>query len=154
MRISETIHARTRVALAKETALSRQRVILLENDAVLATVLCELFADEELDVSVCATLAEIQARIVQYPGAVVVSDSWETSDHRSLSPRHRAEIVGLAQLAEVVLATGSEWARNSRKGEFGTAQIVAKPYALERLMAAIRAAHEQTSDGGASLQSG
>ena len=154
MRISETIHARTRVALAKETALSRQRVILLENDAVLATVLCELFADEELDVSVCATLAEIQARIVQYPQAVVVSDSWETSDHRSLSPRHRAEIVGLAQLAEVVLATGSEWARNSRKGEFGTAQIVAKPYALERLMAAIRAAHEQTSDGGASLQSG
>jgi hypothetical protein len=89
-----------------------------------------------------------------YPRAVVVSDSWETSDHRSLSPRHRAEIVGLAQLAEVVLATGSEWARNSRKGEFGTAQIVAKPYDLERLMAAIRAAHEQTSDRGASLQSG
>jgi len=61
-----------------------------------------------------------------------------------LSPWHRAEIVGLAQSAEVVLATGSEWARNSRKGELGTAQIVTKPYDLERLMAAIRAALEQT----------
>jgi DNA-binding NtrC family response regulator len=131
--------------MANETALSRQRVILLENDAALATVLCDLFADEDLDVSVCATLAEIQARIVQYPRAVVVSDSWETSDYQSLSKRHHSEIVELAQLSEVVLTTGSEWARNSRKGELGTAQIVAKPHDLERLMAAIRAALDQAS---------
>jgi hypothetical protein len=81
--------------------------------------LCDLFADEGLDVSACATLAEMQARVVQYPGAVVVADSWETSDCRSLSPRHRAELGELAQLSEIILTPGSEWARNIREGEFG-----------------------------------
>ena len=44
--------------------------------------------------------------------------------------------------------------RTSRKGEFGTAQIVAKPYDLERLLAAIRAALEQASDCRATVESG
>lgn len=106
----------------------RQRVLLLENDAVLEAVLCDFFADEDLEVSLCATLAELQACVVQYPRAVVVSDSWKSSDYRSLSPLHRAEIVELAQSAEVILTTGSEWARLSGKGEFGTAQIVERSH--------------------------
>ena len=129
----------------------RQRVLLLENDAVLEAVLCDFFADEDLEVSLCATLAELQACVVQYPRAVVVSDSWKSSDYRSLSPLHRAEIVELAQSAEVILTTGSEWARLSGKGEFGTAQIVEKPYDLERLIAAVRAALEQASYGRVGL---
>ena len=45
--------------------MDRQRVLLLENDRPTESVLTELFGVESLEVTACASLAEIQAGVVQ-----------------------------------------------------------------------------------------
>ena len=121
--------------------MARQRVLLLADSQTLADVLCELFGDEDLDVTVCQSLAEVQAAVRQFPLAVVVSDSWANGESQTLSPAHRAEIVALGKTAQVVLTTDRNWAKASLEdGELGTVRVVLKPYALGTLMAAVRAA--------------
>jgi DNA-binding NtrC family response regulator len=125
--------------------MTRQRILLLESDGALQGVLCDLFAYEGLDVTVCNSFAELQARVEQYPRAAVVSDSWARGDFSALSPKHRAEIIELAKIAQVVLTTGGRWGRLLNDGELGTVAIVEKPYDMDRLMAAVRAALERAS---------
>ena len=125
--------------------MNRQRILLLENDGALQGVLCDLFGYEGLEVTVCNSLAELQAGVRQYPRAAVVSDSWATGDYVALSPKHRAEIVELASTAEVVLTTGQRWGRQILNGELGSVAIVEKPYDMDRLMSAVRAALERRS---------
>lgn len=120
--------------------MSRQRVLLLETDAVLKGVLCDLFGDENLDVSVCTSLDDIQTLVRQYPHAAVVSDSWTAGDFQTLSTRHRAEIEALSRVAEVVLTTGAQWARHIRTGELGRVQILEKPYSMDALLEAVHIA--------------
>ena len=125
--------------------MARQRVLILEDDAAIEEMLCDVFADENLDVTLCNSLAELRAGIVQYPGAAVVSDSWERGDYLTLSPLHRADLVALAGTSEVVLTTGRQWAKDYPNGALGTVEIVQKPYDLNQLMAAVRAALERAS---------
>src|SRR5947209_15175060 len=66
--------------------MNRQRILLLENDGALQGVLCDLFGYEDLDVTVCNSLAELQAGVKRYPFAAVVSDSWARGDFSALSP--------------------------------------------------------------------
>jgi DNA-binding NtrC family response regulator len=123
----------------------RQRILLLEHDGALEAVLCDLFEDEDLDVTLCGSLADLQAGVKQYPFAVVVSDSWERDDYAKLSSQHRAEIVALAETAEVVLTTGRTWPRHTQKDELRGVEIVEKPFDLDRLMTAARAALERAA---------
>ena len=125
--------------------MDRQRVLVLENDAPLEGVLRDLFGDEGLDVTACASLAELQAGIQQYPRAAVVSDSWAQGDYLALSPQHRAEIVALANSAQVILTTGRAWASRIAQGELGTVEILEKPYDVDRLLAAVRTGLERAS---------
>jgi DNA-binding response OmpR family regulator len=119
--------------------MDRQRVLLLENDAALKGLLRELFEGEDLDVTACESLTELQACISQHPRAIVVSDSWAPGEYLTLSQRHRAEIVGLANSVGLILTTGRSWAKHIVEGELGTAVIVEKPFELDRLLAAVRA---------------
>jgi DNA-binding NtrC family response regulator len=125
--------------------MNRQRILLLENDSALQGVLCDLFGYEDLDVTVCNSLAELQANVNRYPRAAVVSDSWAVGDYGALSPKHRAEILELSRMAEVVLTTGQRWGRRVLDGELGTVVIVEKPYDMDRLMLAVRAALQRTA---------
>jgi DNA-binding NtrC family response regulator len=125
--------------------MTRQRILLLETDGALQGVLCDLFGYENLDVTICNSLAELQASVKRYPCAAVVSDSWAIGDFAALSPRHRAEIMDLARTAAVVLTTGQRWGRHMRDAELGTVAIVEKPYDLDRLMRAVRAALERSA---------
>jgi DNA-binding NtrC family response regulator len=125
--------------------MDRQRVLVLENDGPIESVLCDLFGDEGLDVTVCGSLADLQASVKQYPRAAVVSDSWAVENNNlSLSPQHRAEIVTLARTTPVVLTTGRSWAMDLEQGELGDVTIIAKPFDLDCLMAAVGAALERT----------
>ena len=130
--------------------MSRQRVLLLEMDGVLESVLCDMFADEGMDVSVGTSLAELHTLVEQYPHAAVVSDSWIAGEYETLSEQHRAEIVALSQMAPVVLTSGAEWARNIRRGELGPVEIVEKPYTMDQLVRSVRAALARTSGTPAS----
>ena len=125
--------------------MSRQRVLLLETDTVLESVLCDMFADEDLDVSRCGSLAELRTLVSQYPRAAVVSDSWTPGEYQTLSAQHRAEIQALSEVAEVVLTTGADWARHIRRGELGTVEIVEKPYTMDQLLVAVRTALARAS---------
>ena len=128
--------------------MERQRVLLLEDDAQLEGVLLELFDDEDMDVTMCKSLAELQVGVKRYPRAAVVSDSWARGDYLALSPQHRAEIVALANSAQVVLTTGRAWASRIAPGELGTVEILDKPYDLDRVLEAVRAALERASSVG------
>ncbi|MDQ6670103.1 MAG: hypothetical protein M3069_05045 [Chloroflexota bacterium] len=128
--------------------MTRQRILLLETDDALQGVLCDLFEYEDLDVSVYNSLAALRAGVEQYPGAAVVSDSWVLGDYGSLSPKHRAEIVELSSMAPVVLTTGDRWDRWALRGELGSVVIVEKPYDLDELMRAVRAALQRSRGQG------
>jgi DNA-binding NtrC family response regulator len=123
--------------------MARDRVLLLEDNVVLADVLRDLLDDEDLDVTVCRSLPELQRAMGQNPLAVVVTDSWTRSSETTLTPEHRQEILALAQTAEVILTTGRGWAHEIPAGDLGPVAIVNKPYDLERLIAAVRAALER-----------
>jgi DNA-binding NtrC family response regulator len=125
--------------------MNRQRILLLENDGALQGVLCDLFGYEDLDVTVCNSLADLRASVKEYPRAAVVSDSWAVGDYGALSPKHRSEILELSRTAEVVLTTGQRWGRQVLDGELGTVVIVEKPYDMDRLMVAVRAALERAT---------
>ena len=47
--------------------MNRQRILLLENDGALQGVLCDLFGYEDLDVTVCNSLAELRASVKRVP---------------------------------------------------------------------------------------
>src|SRR5688572_18507788 len=111
--------------------MDRQRVLLLEDDAALKSALRDLFGDEGMDVTVCVSLAELEAGIQQYPCAAVISDSWASGDYLSLSPKHRAEIVALGRSGQVIVTTGRPWARYIAPGELGTVEIIEKPYDVD-----------------------
>jgi DNA-binding response OmpR family regulator len=125
--------------------MTRQRILLLETDGALQAVLCDLFGYEDLDVTVCNSLADLRAGVKRYPRAAVVSDSWAMGDYRALTPRHRAEIIDLGRTAEVVLTTGQHWGAQVLDGELGSVVIVEKPYDMDHLMNAVRAALERAS---------
>jgi DNA-binding NtrC family response regulator len=127
--------------------MHRQRVLLLENDGALVSLLCALFADEALDVTLCDSLTELENGVKRYPRAAVVSDSWSSGDNHTLSSPHRAEIIALASTAEVVLITARQWALSIRRGELGSAVIVEKPFDLDHLMIAVRAALARAARG-------
>lgn len=117
----------------------RAHVLLLEDDVALRDVLIELFREEEVDVTLCASLPELRAGLVVHPEAVVVSDSWLAADTSAVGSEHRAEIVALGKIAPVILATGRTWARDSLAGEFGASVVVlSKPYDIDSLMTLVR----------------
>jgi DNA-binding NtrC family response regulator len=122
--------------------LTRLRVVLFEDDPILAAVLLEVFADEDIDVSRCESLDEIHCAVRQYPGAVVVSDSWSSTLSVKLGEAERAEIDALARTAAVILTTGRTWgARRGPEWQFGErVLVVPKPYDLDQLMGAVRTA--------------
>ena len=120
--------------------MPRARVLLLEDDPPLLAVLRDLFALEDINVTRCDSLADLQAAIARCPKAVVVSDSWARGDHQTLSAGHRAEILALNARAAVILTTGRTWATDPAQNDLGTVVVIPKPYDLDRLLAAVRTA--------------
>jgi DNA-binding NtrC family response regulator len=121
-------------ASSGDAARPRARVLLLEHDPDLREILIELFAYEQVAVTLCASFAELRAAVAAHPGAVVVSDSWSTAGNRAVSAAQRAQLVALSRTAVVILTTGRAWGLTSPANEFGTVSVLAKPYDLDQLM--------------------
>jgi DNA-binding NtrC family response regulator len=129
------------------------RVLLCEHDSLLAKILMDLFADEHIVVTTCASLEEIEAALDDNPGAVIVTDSWTDSWCPDLSSLERATIARLAERTQVVVTTGRAWANKPADAGLGPqVAVISKPYDLDELVRAVRSAasaipREARSDG-------
>jgi DNA-binding response OmpR family regulator len=119
--------------------MPQPHVLLLEDDAPLLSVLCELFVDENIDVTVCTSLAEIYAGLQHDPTAVVVTDSWAKTRAVDLGAQDREELLALDAVASVVLTTGRRWSDSSLHRALGNIRVLEKPYDLDELVRAVRA---------------
>jgi DNA-binding NtrC family response regulator len=110
----------------------------MEDDHALLSVLLELFVDEQVDVTVCHSLAGIYAALEDHPRAVVVTDSWART-RIELGPPELETLLALDAVATVIFTTGRRWAAGGPPGALGNVKILNKPYDVDDLMRAVRA---------------
>jgi DNA-binding NtrC family response regulator len=123
------------------------RVLLCESDVVLANILVELFADEQVDVTLCGSLADIEQALSDYPESVVITDSWMDCRRGQLSRAERAGFDQLADRTAVIVTTAWSWAANAAELNLRPEiTVVPKPYDLDQLLNCLRAALETTVD--------
>ena len=120
-------------------------VLLFEDNAVLATLLSELFAEEDIVVTHCASVAALRAGVQRDPLAVIVTDSLYPEDHEHLSDRQRADLLALSATRPVSLTSGRQWASKLTPGSLGRTVVLLKPYDIDHLVAAVRG--ERSSRG-------
>ena len=111
----------------------RRRVLLLEDDLALRSLLHEALAGEGFDVRPCETFAEIRAAAADQDGDLVVADFWGGSQ-RSLPDSERQEIHELCSFLPVVLLTGRTWAADISAQELGARALIRKPFDLDHLL--------------------
>ena len=111
----------------------RRRVLLLEDDLALRSLLHEALAGEGFDVRSCDTFQEIRAAAAEHDADLVVADFWGGSQ-RSLPESERQEIVELCSFLPVVLLTGRTWAADTSAQELGARALIRKPFDLDHLL--------------------
>jgi len=117
------------------------RVLLYERDPLLARILVDVFAYEQVDVVECGSLADIDRALAEHAGAVVVTDPWTDYREVRLSEDERHNINLLRQRAQVVVTTTGAWARKaSELDRIPGVKVISKPYDLDELIDAVRAA--------------
>jgi len=105
----------------------------------MAWLLVEVFRDEGIEVTTCASLEEINAALREHPQAVVVSDPWSRSVRPDLSADERQAIVELAARARLILTTTRRWALQSDGLSLGDGvTVIPKPFDLDELLRAVR----------------
>jgi two-component system nitrogen regulation response regulator GlnG len=115
--------------------------LLCEHDPALASVLLDLFAEEQIDVVVCDSFEALDAATVAHPEAVVVSDSWVEGGMAQLTNEERLQLRVLGQRVPVIMTTGRDWAKHTEGSSIAERVVVLpKPYDIEELIAAVRAA--------------
>jgi len=127
----------------------RQHVVLCERHAALAGLLKEFLSQAGFGLTVCTCLAEIEAVLDHDPAAVVVTDRW--GDGRpSRGQANLQELRRLAARTGVVLTAAwispAHLAALHVLGVGDALRVIAKPYTLDELLAAIRsvtAAHRR-----------
>jgi two-component system nitrogen regulation response regulator GlnG len=119
--------------------MSRGRVLLLEDDSALRSLLQEALSTEDFEVIVCDSYAEIRATAARASGHVIVADFWG-GGQRHLSAVDRDEIHELGLLLPVILLTGRTWAAEATAAELGARALIRKPFDLDVLMGAIESA--------------
>jgi DNA-binding NtrC family response regulator len=123
--------------------MGHPHVLLCESDDALRSVLQYLFADEGIEVMLCASLEEIEQRLAVEQHAVVVTDSW-TGSVRHLSASDREGLTRVASSAPVVLTTARPWTADVAALGLGEAVMVLdKPYDLDDLLACVRQAERR-----------
>jgi DNA-binding NtrC family response regulator len=101
---------------------------------VLGTLLEEVFAEEQIEVNRCRTLAEVYTVLGTGEVDVILVDTYGAG-HHELGEDESAEIIDLGRRASFILITGRSSAERFPKGALGTVVIVRKPMDLEVLAA-------------------
>jgi two-component system, NtrC family, nitrogen regulation response regulator GlnG len=113
--------------------MPRRRVLLLEDDLALRSLLHEALAGEGFDVRACESFDEIRAAAADQDGDLVVADFWGGSQ-RSLPDGERQQIHDLCSFLPVVLLTGRTWAADTTAEELGARALIRKPFDLDLLL--------------------
>ena len=116
----------------------RPRVLLCEPDHSLAWLLVEVLGDEGIEVTSCASLADINARLFEFHGVVVISDSWSRASQPNLSVDDRHAILDLAARSRLIVTTTRQWAHRPEELTLGeSVTVIAKPFDLDVLVSAV-----------------
>jgi two-component system nitrogen regulation response regulator GlnG len=113
--------------------MSRGRVLLLEDDLALRSLLLEAFTSEGFDVRTHETFVELRAAAADRAGDLVVADFWGGSQ-RILPDSERQEIHELCSFLPVVLLTGRTWAAEITAEELGARALIRKPFDLDHML--------------------
>lgn len=109
--------------------MHRHRILLVEDETELASLLGELLSDFDAEVRVAANLAEAESHLGSFRPCVVVSDlTLPDVDRDDLIPRLRAR-VGETPIVLMSAIAASELHRFAE--EQGAQGFVAKPFELE-----------------------
>ncbi len=115
------------------------RVLLCANDSALNRILFDVLTDEDVEVVECASLADIDAALLAYPGSLVVTDSWTGSWHAVLSDAEREDLNRLAEQTTVIVTTGRSWASNPTGQRLHPrVKVIPKPFDLDEVIEAVR----------------
>ncbi len=115
------------------------RVLILEDDLVLAGIVTE-FLTSEGHTAVPAPDPGTAMRLAsENQWDVCIADSSPRSNGK-LDDADRAIFAALARYAPVILATGRAWAHHVDPSDVGVAAIVGKPFDLFALLAAVDSA--------------
>lgn len=112
------------------------RVLLAEDDDLLASVVAEALSDEGHAVSHVSTAEALVERSGTESWDVIVLDAFGAS-HDDVDEPTRATLRLLTSRAPVVLATGRAWAAYVTAEQLGIAAVLPKPYDLDRLCEAV-----------------
>jgi DNA-binding NtrC family response regulator len=115
------------------------RVLLCEHDTALSRILVDVLTDEDVEVVECASLEDIDAALLAYPGSLVLTDSWTGSWRAVLSDAERENMNRLAEQTTVIVTTGRSWASNPTGQRLHSRiKVIPKPYDLDEIIEAIR----------------
>jgi DNA-binding response OmpR family regulator len=114
-------------------AMSRGRVLLLEDDLALQALLQEALASEGLEVRTCESFEAMRAAATSRDGDIVVADFWGGAQH-ALDEPARQQLHELGSLLPLILLTGRSWAVNADPADLGIRFIVRKPFDLGELI--------------------
>lgn len=109
------------------------RVLLLEEDLVLRSLLVDALVDHGFEVRTCDSVDELRSAAAAHAADVVVADFWGRSEH-VLLPAERNEIVSVAKLLPFVLLTGHGWAADLTAEELGARALIQMPFELDVLL--------------------
>jgi DNA-binding NtrC family response regulator len=122
------------------------RVLLFEPDHAIAWLLREVLGDEGIEVTSCASLADINTRLFEFPGAVVISDAWSRAGQPDLSDDEQECILDLATRARLIVTTTRQWAHRPEECALGEGiTVIAKPFDLDELVSAVKQAGKRAA---------
>jgi DNA-binding response OmpR family regulator len=113
--------------------MARGRVLLLEDDLTLRSLLVEALASEGFEVQQCNSFLEMRGAASARQGDLVLADFWGGSQ-RTLPDNERQQIRDLCSLLPVVLLTGRTWAVEATAEELGARALIRKPFDLDELL--------------------
>jgi DNA-binding NtrC family response regulator len=125
----------------------RARVLLLEDDPELRSLLVEFLLEEGFEVAICDSYASIQEALRGPGKSIVVADFWGAS-HAELSRRERDQIRELGRRAPTILLTGRTWAAATDAEELQVVCVIPKPPNLDELIAQVHRCVSLSSEAG------
>jgi DNA-binding NtrC family response regulator len=85
------------------------KIALYEDDPMISSLLQDVFADEQLNVLRCSSLAEIQSAVAAGDVDVVVADAWRPGNG-TVGDLERDQIIELGRHVPLILITARAWA--------------------------------------------